>query len=123
MTDTIDPITVEVLGNAFASLVDEMGIALIKASYSTNIKERRDCSTALFDTQGQTLAQAEHIPIHLGSLLGIVNAVRERYPAQHIHVPRYGGHLRCGGGLRRRCGDVPGGRGAALDNGVPHIGG
>jgi N-methylhydantoinase B len=85
MTDTIDPITVEVLGNAFASLVDEMGIALIKASYSTNIKERRDCSTALFDAQGQTLAQAEHIPIHLGSLLGIVNAVRERHPAQQIH--------------------------------------
>jgi hypothetical protein len=79
MTQTIDPITVEVLGNAFASLVEEMGIALIKASYSTNIKERRDCSTALFDAQGKTLAQAEHIPIHLGSLLGIVEAVRERY--------------------------------------------
>lgn len=85
MTAPIDPITVEVLGNAFAALVDEMGIALIKASYSTNIKERRDCSTALFDTEGQTLAQAEHIPIHLGSLLGIVNAVRQRYPRHQIH--------------------------------------
>jgi N-methylhydantoinase B len=85
MTHAIDPITVEVLGHAFASLVEEMGIALIKASYSTNIKERRDCSTALFDAHGQTLAQAEHIPIHLGSLLGIVGAVRERYAATEIH--------------------------------------
>jgi N-methylhydantoinase B len=85
MTHALDPITVEVLGNAFAALVEEMGMALIKASYSTNIKERRDCSTALFDAHGQTLAQAEHIPIHLGSLLGIVNAVRERYPLAAIH--------------------------------------
>jgi N-methylhydantoinase B len=85
MTHPIDPITVEVLGNAFSSLVEEMGVALIKASYSTNIKERRDCSTALFDAHGQTLAQAEHIPIHLGSLLGIVGVVRERYPMGMIH--------------------------------------
>jgi N-methylhydantoinase B len=84
VTRIIDPITVEVLSNVFSSLVEEMGIALIKASYSTNIKERRDCSTALFDTRGQTLAQAEHIPIHLGSLLGIVESVRERYPLAAI---------------------------------------
>jgi N-methylhydantoinase B len=85
MQPSIDPITVEVLGNAFAALVEEMGLALIKASYSTNIKERRDCSTALFDAGGQTLAQAEHIPIHLGSLLGIVGAIRQRYAPDAIH--------------------------------------
>lgn len=84
MTRVLDPITVEVIGNAFSSLVEEMGVALIKSSYSTNIKERRDCSTALFDAQGLTLAQAEHIPIHLGSLLGIVEAVLERYPLSEI---------------------------------------
>src|SRR6516165_11070685 len=60
---TLDPITVEVIGAALSSIVEETGEALIRASYSTNIKERRDCSTALFDVQGRTLCQAEHIPI------------------------------------------------------------
>lgn len=54
----VDPITVEVIGSALTSIVEEMGEALIRASYSTNIKERRDCSTALFDIQGRTLCQA-----------------------------------------------------------------
>jgi N-methylhydantoinase B len=69
---TLDPITVEVIGAALSSIVEETGEALIRASYSTNIKERRDCSTALFDIAGNTLCQAEHIPIHLGSFIGIV---------------------------------------------------
>jgi len=68
----LDPITVEVIGAALSSIVEETGEALIRASYSTNITERRDCSTALFDTVGNTLCQAEHIPIHLGSFIGIV---------------------------------------------------
>src|SRR5215469_16873074 len=68
----LDPITVEVIGASLSSIVEETGEALIRASYSTNIKERRDCSTALFNVQGQTLCQAEHIPIHLGSFIGIV---------------------------------------------------
>jgi len=80
----VDPITVEVIGNAFSSIVEEMGMALIRASYSPNIKERRDCSTALFDARGQTLAQAEHIPIHLGSLLGIVQEITRRYSPTRI---------------------------------------
>jgi N-methylhydantoinase B len=84
MPVSLDPIIVEVIDNAFASLVEEMGEALIKASYSTNIKERRDCSTALFDAGGRTLAQAEHIPIHLGSLIGIVEEVLARYPENRI---------------------------------------
>jgi N-methylhydantoinase B len=75
----LDPFTVEVIGNALCSIVEEMGEALVRASYSTNIKERRDCSTALFDAQGRILAQAEHIPIHLGSLLGIVEAILDKY--------------------------------------------
>ena len=72
---TLDPITVEVIGATLSSIAEETGEALIRASYSTNIKERRDCSTALFDAQGHTLCQAEHIPIHLGSLIGIVSHV------------------------------------------------
>ena len=69
---SLDPITVEVIGAALSSIVEETGEALIRASYSTNIKERRDCSTALFNAAGETLCQAEHIPIHLGSFIGIV---------------------------------------------------
>jgi N-methylhydantoinase B len=84
METTLDPITVEVVGSAFSSIVEEMGTALIRASYSTNIKERRDCSTILFDGQGRTLAQAEHIPIHLGSLMGLVEEVLRRHPLETL---------------------------------------
>lgn len=80
----LDPITVEVIGSSFASIVEEMGTALIRASYSTNIKERRDCSTILFDARGRTLAQAEHIPIHLGSLMGMIEEILQRYPLETI---------------------------------------
>jgi N-methylhydantoinase B len=77
---TVDPITVEVIGSALASIVEEMGEALIRASYSTNIKERRDCSTALFDLAGNTLCQAEHIPMHLGSFLDLIPHIMKRHP-------------------------------------------
>jgi len=77
---TVDPITVEVIGSSFASIAEEMGEALVRASYSTNIKERRDCSTALFDTAGNTLCQAEHIPMHLGSFIGLLPHILKRHP-------------------------------------------
>jgi N-methylhydantoinase B len=80
----IDPITVEVIGSALSSIVEEMGEALVRASYSTNIKERRDCSTALFTVDGLTLCQAEHIPMHLGSFLGMVPLITERFPAAEM---------------------------------------
>ena len=80
----VDAIMVEVIGNAISSIAEEMGETLVRSSYSTNIKERRDCSTALFDAQGRTIYQAEHIPIHLGSLIGVVEAVLERYPGTEI---------------------------------------
>ena len=66
----IDPITVEVIGSALSSS-EEMGEALVRDD-STNIKESRDCSTALFDLEGDTLCQAEHIPMHLGSFIGML---------------------------------------------------
>ncbi|MET3599732.1 hydantoinase B/oxoprolinase family protein [Martelella mangrovi] len=80
----IDPITVEVIGSALQSIVEEMGEALVRASYSTNIKERRDCSTALFDRHGNTLCQAEHIPMHLGSFLGVIGAIYDRFRLEDI---------------------------------------
>lgn len=81
---TLDPVTVEVIGSALDSIVEEMGEALIRASYSTNIKERRDASTALFDADGRTLCQAEHIPIHLGSFIGLLPEILKRHPIAHM---------------------------------------
>jgi N-methylhydantoinase B len=75
---SLDPITVEIIGSSFLSITDEMGETLIRSSFSTNIKERRDCSTAIFDPEGQVLCQAEHIPMHLGSFLGVVAHIVER---------------------------------------------
>jgi N-methylhydantoinase B len=70
----------EVIGSALVSIAEEMGEALIKASYSSNIKERQDCSTAVFNLRGEVVAQAEHIPMHLGSLIMIVQETLKRYP-------------------------------------------
>src|SRR5436190_10768704 len=73
-------IELQVLGSALRSIAEEMGAVLIRASFSANIKERRDCSTALFDERGRMIAQAEHIPVHLGALPDAVAAVRAREP-------------------------------------------
>ena len=80
----LDPITVEVISSSFASITEEMGEALVRASHSTNIKERRDCSTALFDAQGRALCQAEHIPIHLGSFIGFIPFIIDHNPPGSI---------------------------------------
>src|SRR2546423_6114395 len=58
-----------------------MGAALVRSAFSANIKERRDCSTALFDARGRMIVQAEHIPVHLGSLPDAVAAVIAHDPA------------------------------------------
>ncbi|OCX58176.1 methylhydantoinase [Thioclava sp. SK-1] len=83
---SLDPITIEVIGSALASIVDETGEALVRASYSTNIKERRDCSTALFDREGRTLCQAEHIPIHLGSFIEFVPKILAEHVLEDIRA-------------------------------------
>src|SRR5512134_457286 len=57
-----------------------MGAALIRSAFSANIKERRDCSTAIFDAAGRMVAQAEHIPVHLGAMPASVEAVRALDP-------------------------------------------
>jgi len=61
-----------------------MGEALVRTSYSTNIKERRDCSTAIFDQHGYTLCQAEHIPMHLGSFIEFIPLIMARNRAEDI---------------------------------------
>jgi len=81
----IDGVLIEVIGNTFMSIAEEMGAVLIKSAYSTNIKERKDCSCAVFDADGNTIAQAEHIPMHLGSLLGMVEEIKKNYRVEDIH--------------------------------------
>jgi N-methylhydantoinase B len=76
----LDPVTLSVLSSALSGIAEEMGALLVRASYSSNVKERRDCSAALFDAQGRMVAQAEHIPVHLGAMPEAVAAVRARDP-------------------------------------------
>ena len=76
----LDPVTLSVLASALAGIAEEMGAVLIRGAYSSNVKERRDCSTALFDRDGRMVAQAEHIPVHLGAMPEAVAAVIEREP-------------------------------------------
>jgi N-methylhydantoinase B len=72
---SLDPVTLQVLVGALRSACDEMGALLIRAAFSPNIKERHDCSTALFDAAGELVMQAEHIPVHLGSMPDAVAAI------------------------------------------------
>src|SRR5580704_7853890 len=74
----IDPIELELFRNLFEAAAEEMGITLQRVAFSANIKERRDFSCALFDAQGELLAQAAHIPVHLGSMPASVRRVLEK---------------------------------------------
>jgi N-methylhydantoinase B len=71
----LDAIELQVVSGALRAACQEMGVALIRSAHSSNIKERRDASTALFDADGQMVMQAEHIPVHLGSMPAAVAAV------------------------------------------------
>jgi N-methylhydantoinase B len=75
VSNAIAPIQLQVIGASLRSIAEEMGAVLIRSSFSANIKERRDCSTALFDDRGRMIAQAEHIPVHLGAMPDAVAAV------------------------------------------------
>ncbi len=75
MSATFDPIELQVLTGALRAACEEMGVVLIRSAHSSNIKERRDASTALFDADGQMVMQAEHIPVHLGAMPAAVAAV------------------------------------------------
>jgi N-methylhydantoinase B len=71
----LDPIELQVVAGALGAACREMGVVLIRSAHSSNIKERRDASTALFDPEGQMVMQAEHIPVHLGAMPAAVAAV------------------------------------------------
>ncbi len=84
-TQIVDPITIEVMGNAMLSIAEEMSVTLVRTSYSTNIKERKDSSTAIFNSKGETIAQAAAIPVHLGSMLGICKEILNKYSLEEIY--------------------------------------
>jgi N-methylhydantoinase B len=71
----LDPVDLQVMNGALRAACDEMGAVLIRSAHSPNITERRDCSTALFDPAGELVMQAEHIPVHLGSMPDAVAAI------------------------------------------------
>ena len=76
----LDAVGLEVMAHAFASIAEEMGLVLVHSALSPNIRERRDASAALFGADGEMIAQAAHIPVHLGALADAVAAVRHLDP-------------------------------------------
>ena len=76
----VDPISLEVFKNMFISVADEMGVTLLRTSYSPNMKERRDFSCAVFNPRGEMIAQAAHVPVHLGAMPASVRAALEVFP-------------------------------------------
>ena len=77
--DAVDPVSLEIFKHLFASAAEEMGVTLGRTAYSPNIKERKDYSCACFDAQGRLIAQAAHIPVHLGAMPASVRAALERF--------------------------------------------
>jgi N-methylhydantoinase B len=71
----LDPLELTVMANAVAMIAEEMGVVLVRGALSPNIRERRDASAALFDAAGRMVAQAAHIPVHLGAMPESVRAV------------------------------------------------
>ncbi len=95
---SVDALDLEVMGHAFSAVAEEMGALLIRGALSPNIRERRDASAAVFDADGRMVAQAAHIPVHLGAMPEAVAAVRRREPAPGdlyiLNDPFHGGsHL------------------------------
>ena len=83
-TVSLDPITLEVLRHRFDAIADNMESTLVKCASSPSVKEGADCSVALFDTSGDTVAQGLAIPVHLGSMPPAVKSMLARYPARSL---------------------------------------
>ncbi len=76
---SLSPASLQILISQLSGVAEEMSAVLRRAAYSPNIKERADCSAAVFDPEGNLLAQAEHVPVHLGSMPASVRAVIDRF--------------------------------------------
>jgi N-methylhydantoinase B len=84
MARGVDPIKSEVVARFLLATAEEMGATLTRTAFSPNIKERADCSTAIFDRAGQVIALAQRVPIHLGSMVGAIDEILKRYPEREI---------------------------------------
>src|SRR5690625_626468 len=84
MNKIIDGVTIEVLRNALQSIAEEMGVTLIRTSMSPNIKDRMDASSAIYTKDGDLIAQAEHIPLHLGLMPSVVKEVLKIHPLETL---------------------------------------
>ena len=84
MNGRLDPVTTEVIGRHVLAAAEEMGVTLMRTAFSPNIKERNDFSTAIFNARGEVVAQAEHVPIHLGSMIGAIESLQQRFPVNEI---------------------------------------
>src|SRR5260221_5295280 len=78
MGPTADPVLLEVFNNLFMAIAEQMGVTLANTAYSVNIKERLDFSCALFDGEGNLIANAPHMPVHLGSMGESVRTIIDR---------------------------------------------
>ncbi|MEM1430445.1 MAG: hydantoinase B/oxoprolinase family protein [Pseudomonadota bacterium] len=83
-TDGLARIRMGVIHERLLAVAEDVGQLLIRGAFSSNIKERRDCSTAIFDGAGRLIAQADHMPIHIGSLLWGLRALLKRYAPEEI---------------------------------------
>jgi N-methylhydantoinase B len=97
---SLDPITIELIRNAFLSICEEMARSLIRSSHSPNIKERRDCSCCLYSERGEVAVQAEHIPVHLGVMPYALQHILKQYSPEYmrsgdtyiVNDPYFGGN-------------------------------
>ena len=80
----INSITLEIISNGITSIAEQMGVILAKTGYSTNIKERKDLSVAVFSPEGKLLSLAQHIPLHFSSLSGAVEVLTKKYKADQL---------------------------------------
>ena len=81
----INSITLEIISNGITSIAEQMGVILAKTGYSTNIKERKDLSVAVFSPEGKLLSLAQHIPLHFSSLSGAVEVLTKKYKKEDLH--------------------------------------
>lgn len=81
----INPVTLEVVRNGFISIAEEMGAGLVRSGYSPSLTERKDCSCSVYDKHGLMIAQAEHIPIHLGVMPQAIKGIFSLYPDEEMH--------------------------------------
>jgi len=84
MTRAVDPITAEVVSRHLLAVAEETAATLIRTAFSPNIKERADCSAAVFDRNGHVIGQAHRVPIHLGSMIGAVDEIKRRFGLDEI---------------------------------------